>query len=98
MVQKIESKRKRFARFAKEVFALIGQKWKEVWNPKPDIEVNDEIKKMSGFITKNYSPKDQAKVIRGLKSGVLTYLTAEAIAAEKRAKDCREAIIVISKI
>lgn len=97
MVKVSKNKRKRFVLFAKEVAEFVRQKWKEFWHPKQDIEVNEQIKKMSSFVTNSYHPKEQAKIIKGLKTGVLTYLNAEAIAAEKRAKDCREAIVIISK-
>lgn len=98
MVKLIESKRKRFARFWKEVFVFGRQKWKELWHPKPDIEINKEVSKMTEFITNNFSPKDQAKAAKGMKAGILASLNTEAIAAEKRAKECREAIILINKV
>ena len=97
MVKVINTKKKRIRIFANEVWIFMRLKWRELWNPKPEIEVNTEIKKMQDFIIKNYSPKDQAKVVKGLKTGILANLNAEAIAADKRAKDCREAILLINK-
>lgn len=97
MKKKIKNKRERFLVFSKEVLDFVRQKWKEIWNPKVDIEVNEQIKKLSLFVTNSYPPKEQAKILKGLKNGMLTYLNAEALAAEKRAKDCREAIVLINK-